>query len=85
MLYFYKLFIFLIGLFARFTSSMFGIGGGSIRTPLFHITGLLLLTAYAINFFVIPFFFKNKTDMDGNWTCVFDYTFGNFCFNKRSI
>jgi len=46
---------FSIGLFAGFTSGMFGVGGGSIRTPLLYIAGLPLRTAYAINFFVIPF------------------------------
>jgi uncharacterized membrane protein YfcA len=46
---------FLVGFFAGFTSGMFGIGGGSIRTPLLYIAGLHLRTAYGINFFVIPF------------------------------
>jgi uncharacterized protein len=46
---------FSIGLFAGFASGMFGVGGGSIRTPLLYIAGLPLRTAYAINFFVIPF------------------------------
>jgi len=45
----------LIGLFAGFMSGMFGIGGGSIRTPLLFAAGLPLLSAFAINFFVIPF------------------------------
>jgi len=36
-------------------SGMFGVGGGSIRTPLLYIAGLPLGTAYGINFFVIPY------------------------------
>ena len=44
-----------IGLFAGFMSGMFGIGGGSIRTPLLYVTGLDLLNAFGINLFVIPF------------------------------
>jgi uncharacterized membrane protein YfcA len=46
---------FLIGLIAGFMSGMFGIGGGSVRIPLLNLTGLPLLTAFAINLFVIPF------------------------------
>ena len=46
---------FLIGLLAGFMSGMFGIGGGSVRIPLLNLTGLPLLTAFAINLFVIPF------------------------------
>ena len=34
---------------------MFGIGGGSIRTPLLYIGGLPLLSAFGINLLVIPF------------------------------
>ena len=45
----------LIGLFAGFASGMFGIGGGSIRTPLLNILGLDLIYAFGINLFVIPF------------------------------
>jgi len=44
-----------IGLFAGFTSGMFGIGGGTIRIPLLNLAGLPLLSAFGINFFVIPF------------------------------
>ena len=44
-----------IGLIAGFMSGMFGIGGGSVRIPLLNLTGLFLLTAFAINLFVIPF------------------------------
>ena len=44
-----------IGLFAGFMSGMFGIGGGSIRTPLLYVTGLPLLSAFGINLVVIPF------------------------------
>ena len=33
----------------------FGIGGGSVRTPLVYIAGLPLLSAYGINLLVIPF------------------------------
>ncbi len=46
---------FFIGLFAGFISGMFGIGGGSVRTPLLYATGLPLLTAFGINLLVIPF------------------------------
>jgi uncharacterized protein len=45
----------LIGLFAGFMSGMFGIGGGTVRIPLLNLAGLPLLSAFAINFFVIPF------------------------------
>jgi uncharacterized membrane protein YfcA len=45
----------LIGLFAGFMSGMFGIGGGSVRTPLIYVTGLPLLNAFGINLIVIPF------------------------------
>ncbi len=44
-----------IGLFAGFMSGMFGIGGGSIRTPLLYLAGLPLLSAFGINLLVIPF------------------------------
>ena len=44
-----------IGLFAGFTSGMFGIGGGSVRIPLLNLVGLPLLSAFGINFVVIPF------------------------------
>ncbi|OQX53520.1 MAG: hypothetical protein B5M53_06805 [Candidatus Cloacimonas sp. 4484_209] len=44
-----------IGLFAGFASGMFGIGGGTIRIPLLNLAGLPLLSAFGINFFVIPF------------------------------
>ena len=46
---------FLIGISAGFMSGMFGIGGGSIRTPLLYIEGLPLLSAFGINLLVIPF------------------------------
>ena len=46
---------FLIGLFAGLMSGIFGIGGGSIRTPLLNVAGLPLLTAFGINLFTIPF------------------------------
>lgn len=45
----------LIGLFAGFMSGMFGIGGGSIRTPLLYAAGMPLLSAFGINLLVIPF------------------------------
>ena len=45
----------LIGLFAGFMSGMFGIGGGSIRTPLLYAAGLPLLSAFGINLLVLPF------------------------------
>jgi len=45
----------LIGLFAGFMSGMFGIGGGSVRTPLLYVAGLPLLSAFGINLLVIPF------------------------------
>ena len=44
-----------IGLFAGFMSGLFGIGGGSIRTPLLYAAGLPLLSAFGINLLVIPF------------------------------
>jgi len=44
-----------IGLFAGFMSGMFGIGGGSIRTPLLYLAGLPLLSAFGVNLVVIPF------------------------------
>ena len=47
--------LFGIGLIAGFMSGMFGIGGGSVRIPLLNLAGLHLLTAFAINLFVIPF------------------------------
>ena len=45
----------LIGLSAGLMSGMFGIGGGSIRTPLLYFAGLPLLSAFGINLLVIPF------------------------------
>jgi hypothetical protein len=45
----------LIGLFAGFMSGMFGIGGGSVRTPLLYAAGLPLLSTFGINLLVIPF------------------------------
>jgi len=46
---------FSIGLFAGLISGIFGIGGGSIRTPLLNLAGLPLITAFGINLFTIPF------------------------------
>lgn len=46
---------FIIGFFAGLSSGIFGIGGGSIRTPLLFLAGLPLRTAFGINFLVIPF------------------------------
>lgn len=51
----YLLIASLIGLFAGFASGMFGIGGGSIRTPLLNVLGIDLILAFGINLFVIPF------------------------------
>jgi uncharacterized membrane protein YfcA len=45
----------LIGFLAGFISGMFGIGGGSVRTPLLYVAGLPLLGAFGINLLVIPF------------------------------
>jgi len=45
----------LIGLFSGVFTGMFGIGGGSVRTPLLNIFGLPLRSAFGINLFVIPF------------------------------
>ena len=45
----------LIGLLAGFASGMYGIGGGSIRTPLLNLLGMDLIYAFGINLFVIPF------------------------------
>jgi len=44
-----------IGLVAGFMSGMFGIGGGSVRTPLLNLAGVPLISAFGINLFVIPF------------------------------
>lgn len=44
-----------IGLLAGMTSGVFGIGGGSVRIPLLNLAGLPLLSAFGINFLVIPF------------------------------
>jgi len=44
-----------IGLFAGFMSGLFGIGGGAVRIPLLNFTGLLLLAAFTINLWTIPF------------------------------
>ena len=46
---------FLIGLFAGIMSGLFGIGSGSVRTPLLYVAGLPLLSAFGINLLVIPF------------------------------
>ena len=45
----------LIGILSGFFSGMFGIGGGAVRIPLLNLAGLPLLSAFAINIFVIPF------------------------------
>jgi hypothetical protein len=45
----------LIGFLAGFMSGMFGIGGGSVRTPLLYVAGMPLLGAFGINLLVIPF------------------------------
>lgn len=45
----------LTGFLAGFMSGMFGIGGGSVRTPLLYVAGLPLLGAFGINLLVIPF------------------------------
>jgi uncharacterized protein len=50
-----NVFYFLIGITAGFMSGMFGIGGGTVRIPLLNLAGLPLLTAFGINFLVIPF------------------------------
>jgi uncharacterized membrane protein YfcA len=52
--------LFCICLFAGFMSGMFGIGGGSVRIPLLNLAGLHLLTAFAINLFVIPFSIESR-------------------------
>ncbi|MBN2542181.1 sulfite exporter TauE/SafE family protein [bacterium] len=44
-----------IGLISGFMSGMFGIGGGTLRIPLLNLAGLPLLSAFGINFLVIPF------------------------------
>ena len=54
---------FLIGFAAGWASGMFGIGGGSIRTPLLYFAGLPLRTAFGINFIVIPL-----SSFTGAWT-----------------
>jgi len=45
----------MIGLFSGFMSGVFGIGGGTVRIPLLNLAGLPLLSAFGINFLVIPF------------------------------
>ncbi len=62
----------LIGILAGFMSGMFGIGGGSIRTPLLYVSGLPLLSAFGINLMVIPFSsciaaISHKENID--WKC----------------
>ncbi len=44
-----------IGFAAGLMSGIFGIGGGSVRIPLLNIFGMPLLSAFAVNMFVIPF------------------------------
>ncbi len=44
-----------IGFASGFMSGMVGIGGGSVRIPLLNIAGLPLISAFGINFIVIPF------------------------------
>jgi len=44
-----------IGFAAGLMSGIFGIGGGSVRIPLLNIFGMPLLSAFAVNIFVIPF------------------------------
>jgi len=44
-----------IGFVAGLMSGIFGIGGGSVRIPLLNIFGMPLLSAFAVNIFVIPF------------------------------
>jgi len=44
-----------IGLAAGLMSGIFGVGGGSIRIPLLNVFGMPLLSAFAVNIFVIPF------------------------------
>jgi uncharacterized membrane protein YfcA len=43
-----------IGLLAGFMSGLFGIAGGAVRIPLLNLVGIPLLSAFAINMFVIP-------------------------------
>jgi uncharacterized membrane protein YfcA len=43
-----------IGLVAGFMSGLFGIAGGAVRIPLLNLVGIPLLSAFAINMFVIP-------------------------------
>lgn len=54
---------FAIGFFAGLASGLFGIGGGSVRTPLLFLSGLPLTSAYGINLSVIPF-----SSAVGAWT-----------------
>lgn len=44
-----------IGLLAGVMNGMFGIGGGSVGIPLLYLGGIPLLSAFAINLFVVPF------------------------------
>ncbi|HDD64136.1 MAG: hypothetical protein DRJ32_06395 [Thermoprotei archaeon] len=46
---------FIIGVLAGCMSGIFGIGGGSVRTPLLILVGIPPLSAFAINLIVIPF------------------------------
>ncbi len=45
----------LIGLFAGLMSGIFGIGGGSVRTPLLNVIGIDLIFTFGINLLTIPF------------------------------
>ena len=53
--YLLLLIYFSIGLLAGLMTGIFGIGGGSIRTPLLNLAGLPLITSFGINLFTIPF------------------------------
>ena len=50
-----------IGLVAGFMSGLFGIGGGAVRIPLLNLVGIPLLSAFAINMFVIPVSYTHLT------------------------
>ncbi len=69
----------LIGLSTGFFSSIFGIGGGSIRVPLLAMTGMPLISSFATNMFSIPFSsamgaYEQRKNI--KWSVVKSFAFG---------